>query len=387
MATKKVKEEKSLQDSTLDAFTMTNIMPISDTLDMVNKSFDVDDNQDTYQALELEEENDGDELTPDDEGIEATKKILDKSVKSVKKHDLGDESKETNKVDEDSDDLNWTPIYKLLEAELGVEFDEENMPEGSTKGFIDFVQGIIDENSKPKYSSNVVEQFDEFVKAGGNPFDFLEQNFSDDISEDIDLSDDDAQKHVLRTYYRMKGFNEAKIDRMVSKSESAGDLQEEAVDAFEEIKEIKAKEREEMLAEQKRQAEAIKQTQMKFVENTKSYVESLDSINDIKISKKDKEKVLPYIFSVDKDGKTPYQKAYEQDPVKFLVESALLSLIKPDIASKVKKETKNEIIKDIRRNLSKVSNDNARPGKGSSVYHDTEDEGFSAFERLAKGLK
>nr|DAE43765.1 MAG TPA: RecX family [Caudoviricetes sp.] len=103
---------------------------------------------------------------------------------------------------------------------------------------IDYFQKVIEEDSKPTYASEEMENLDNFVKQGGELSKYLkiEQEFDLD---NIDLEDENNQKSIVKLLLREKGFNEKQIDKKIQKYEDAGLLEDEAEDALEDLKEIK----------------------------------------------------------------------------------------------------------------------------------------------------
>jgi hypothetical protein len=108
---------------------------------------------------------------------------------------------------------------------------------------IDYFQKVIEEDSKPTYASEEMENLDNFVKQGGELSRYLQIEQEFDL-DNIDLEDENNQKSIVKLLLREKGFNEKQIDKKIQKYEDAGLLEDEAEDALEDLKEIKEQKKE-----------------------------------------------------------------------------------------------------------------------------------------------
>jgi hypothetical protein len=63
--------------------------------------------------------------------------------------------------------------------------------------------------------------------------------------DNIDIEDDEnAQKTVIKELLKEKGYNAKQIDKKISKYEDAGLLEDEAEDALEALRDIRAEKKE-----------------------------------------------------------------------------------------------------------------------------------------------
>lgn len=197
---------------------------------------------------------------------------------------------------------------------------DEERPK-TAEELIDYFADVISENSVPTYASDEVAALDEFVRNGGNIRDYIK------IDQDIDLDNIEVegnegnQRQILRELLKEKGFSDAQISKKLNKYEDAGILEDEAIDAVETLKEIKEQRKQQLLEDQKRYAAQQTQRQQQYVNNVVNTLKSMDNIYGVKISEKDKARVLQFIFKPDADGKTAFQKKWSED-VKNLLQTA-----------------------------------------------------------------
>ena len=77
--------------------------------------------------------------------------------------------------------------------------------------------------------------------------------------------------------------------------------------------------------EQRSAYDSIVAEQQKFYNNVVEQIESLTDVRGIKIPKEDKNVLMEYIFKVEPDGRTKYQKDYSKS-TKNLIESAYFTM-------------------------------------------------------------
>ena len=109
-----------------------------------------------------------------------------------------------------------------------------------------------------------------------------------DIS-DLDISIESNQRRVVREFLLEKGFTDDQIKRKLEKYEDADILEDEAADAIESLKEIKAEKQKALLENQKKANEQMIQEQQAFYNNVVNEIEALTDIRGIQIPKNDKQ--------------------------------------------------------------------------------------------------
>lgn len=296
------------------------------------------------------------EKKDDDPIEEPEKKDNDKEEKTTVKVDKNDK-KEEDVIIDNQDDLEpqlITNFFDAIAERLNwSDVEDEDKPK-DVDSLIDYFQKIIEEDSKPTYASEEMENLDNFVKQGGELSKYLkiEQEFDLD---NIDLEDENNQKSIVKLLLREKGFNEKQIDKKIQKYEDAGLLEDEAEDALEDLKEIKEQKKEQLLAEQKRTFEEYKQRQQDFYNSVTNEIKDLKNIRGIAIPEKDKKVLIDYILKPDSDGKTKYQKDYAKDSIKNLIESAYFTMNADKLIEAAKREGSNTAINKFKNSLKNTS--------------------------------
>lgn len=265
---------------------------------------------------------------------------------------------EVNNTDEHIEETNESAVvtgfFGAIAEKLGWDIDDEEEIPQDVESLIDYFQNKIEEESKPEYASEEIEALDNFVKQGGNIRDYFQIDAELDL-DNIDMDDEINQKRVIKELLKEKGFNENRINKMITKYEDAGILEDEAEDAIEDLKEIKEQKKEKLLAYQKKQYEQYKAQQLQFYNNVVDEIKGLKNIRGIAIPEKDKRVLIDYILKPDTDGKTKYQKDYAKGGVKNLIESAYFTMNADKLIEAAKKEGNNSAIDRFKKSLTSTS--------------------------------
>lgn len=315
-----------------------------DTKDNKDDDEETDDNKD-------DKEDDDEEEADDDENNEE-----------------GNEGEDDNK-DEDLASEQVTAFFDAISENLGWEFDEDEEKPKTVEELIDYITDVIEENSTPEFASDDVKAINEYVANGGD----IEKYFSVVNTEidydDIDLDDVSVQKSVLKEFLKEKGHSDKMIQKKLDKYEEAGILQDEAEDAAEEMKIIKEEKKKALLETQKKNHEAYIKQQQNFYNSVVKEIEDLKDIRGIKIPKEDKKQLLNYIFKLDSDGRSQYQKDYAKTN-RNLIESAYFTMKGDKLLSAAKQSGESSAIKKFKSTLSstkrvsskqKINNKTATP--------------------------
>ena len=103
-------------------------------------------------------------------------------------------------------------------------------------------------------------------------------------------------------------------------------LYEESEDALSRLKEIKQQELEENIKQQEQLAKQQYEQQQMFFEDVTKNINSLNDIRGISVPKEDRKALYDYIFKVDQSGVSQYQKDFNQNLTKNLIESAYFTM-------------------------------------------------------------
>lgn len=307
---------------------------------------------------EEEEEDDVDGKGEEDDDIETnepskTKKSSKKTTKTDKDNDTVDEKGEQDDIDSDDGTTSEELIvnfFDSLSEQLGwSDVEDEDKPK-TAEDLIEYFKDVIEENSVPQYASEEVEKLDEFVRNGGNLKDYFSIDADIDL-DNIEVEDNEInQKLVVKEFLKEKGFSAKQIDKKITKYEDAGILEDEAVDALEALKDIKAERKEKLLEEQQKSAREAQKQQQTFFNNVVSEIKGMDSIYGIEIPEKDKRALLEYIFKPDAEGVTKYQKDYAKS-LKNLITSAYFTMKGDSLITIAKQKGKKDALDNFKNSL------------------------------------
>lgn len=296
-----------------------------------------------------------------------------------KEETIEEEAEEEEDIEDNNEENVVTNFFDAMAEKLNWEFEEDEDKPKSVDELINYFQNVIEENSKPEYSSEEVEALDNFVKQGGDLKKYLTIDAELDL-DDIDIEDETNQKLVVKQLLKEKGFSTKKIDKLVSRYEEAGLLEDEAQDALEDLKEIKEERKKQLLEDQKKAYQIQLQRQQQFYDNVVSEIKGLKNIRGITVPEKDKKVLMDYILKPDTDGKTKYQKDYAKGGVKNLIESAYFTMNADKLIEAAKREGNNSAIDKFRRSLksSSITTKSRKQATGS----DDDPIWFSAARQL-----
>lgn len=296
-----------------------------------------------------------------------------------KEETIEEEAEEEEEIENNNEENVVTNFFDAMAEKLNWEFEEDEDKPKSVDELINYFQNVIEENSKPEYSSEEVEALDNFVKQGGDLKKYLTIDAELDL-DDIDIEDEANQKLVVKQLLKEKGFSTKKIDKLVSRYEEAGLLEDEAQDALEDLKEIKEERKKQLLEDQKKAYREQLQRQQQFYDNVVSEIKGLKNIRGITVPEKDKKVLIDYILKPDTDGKTKYQKDYAKGGVKNLIESAYFTMNADKLIEAAKREGNNSAIDKFRRSLksSSITTKSRKQATGS----DDDPIWFSAARQL-----
>lgn len=323
------------------------------------------------------EEQDTEEEEIEEEDIEDKPKR--KPGRPRKEETIEEETEEEEEIEYNNEENVVTNFFDAMAEKLNWEFEEGEDKPKNVDELINYFQNVIEENSKPEYSSEEVEALDNFVKQGGDLKKYLTIDAELDL-DDIDIEDEANQKLVVKQLLKEKGFSTKKIDKLVSRYEEAGLLEDEAQDALEDLKEIKEERKKQLLEDQKKAYREQLQRQQQFYDNVVSEIKGLKNIRGITVPEKDKKVLMDYILKPDTDGKTKYQKDYAKGGVKNLIESAYFTMNADKLIEAAKREGNNSAIDKFRRSLksSSITTKSRKQATGS----DDDPIWFSAARQL-----
>ena len=203
--------------------------------------------------------------------------------------------------------------------------DEDNKPV-TVDGLTDYIRQVVEENSKPQYSDDRIQKLDEYVKNGGKFEDFYTAQQEMMNLDNIDIEDESNQKAVVRELLKRSGYSDEKINRRIERFEDADMLEEEAEDALDRLKEIHQKELEDAEQQQLAYQKEQEQQAQEFFTSVSKGIDKLTNIRGISVPKDDRKALYDYIFKTDATGQSQYQKDFNKNLTKNLIESAYFTM-------------------------------------------------------------
>lgn len=342
-----IHQDDDIDDEELERLKQESVKARPATPGSKNKKTEEEEKVEEEETEDIEEE----EVEEPKKSKKASKK---KDKEEIEEEETEEEIEKESEEETEEDEVESKQVSALFDAiaeELEWDFDEEEEEEKpkTVEELVKYFKEVIEEQSTPEYASEDVAKLDEFVRNGGKLEDYFSITPGIDI-DNVDIENENEQKTVLRELLARKGYSDKQIAKKIERFEDAGVLEDEAKDAVEELQEIVAKEKEELLEQQRIKKEEMVQRQQKFFDDVVGEIKSLDNIRGIKIPAKDKKELLAYIFKADASGKTQYQKDYSKS-VKNLIESAYFTMRGDTLLDAAKKQGTSSAIKNLKNSL------------------------------------
>lgn len=367
---KKKIENPSPLDDALSLF--GNAGEMGEVTDLDNHPYGDDDHQeddepDPAVVTEPEDDKKTDDTNPDntDDDSEIPEDVLarmngNQPVKSDDENDNNDD--DTEPVDNDNDDVSdadlaeaqqVTALFDAVVESFGFNPNDVNDDDKpiTVDGLTDYIRQVVDENSKPRYADDRIQKLDEYVKAGGKFEDFYSAQQEMMNLDNIDIEEESNQKAVVRELLKRSGYSDDKINRRIERFEDADMLEEEAEDALERLKEIHQKELEDAQREQYEYQQAQEQQAHEFFTSVSKSIDKLTNIRGISVPKDDRKALYDYIFKTDATGQSQYQKDFNKNLTKNLIESAYFTMKGDALISEAQKDGESSAAKKLRNIL------------------------------------
>lgn len=230
------------------------------------------------------------------------------------------------------------------------DIDEKDRPL-TVDDLTDYLAETVKQNSVPHYADERIQRLDEYVKNGGKFEDFYQKQ-SDGLSlENIDMEDEVNQKAVIRELLKYGNYSDEQINKKISRYEDADMLYEESEDALDRLKQIRKQEVENAAKQQEEFAKQQEAQQKAFFDSVTKDINSLTDIRGIAIPKEDRRALFDYIFKVDQNGMSQYQKDFNENLSKNLIESAYFTMKADALISKAEKKGESSAADKLRNLL------------------------------------
>ena len=310
-------------------------------------------------ANQVTEDGNADDLTVGNDDSKIPDDINNDPTKDNK-----DGNKDDSSIDDTINDDNIDPsdeevteaqqvnaLFDAVGESLGwnmADINEEDRPL-TVDDLTKYLGKVVEQNSTPSYADDRIQQLDEYVKNGGKFEDFYQIQQQSLSLDDIDIENEDNQIAIIKDLLKHNGYSNEQIDNKISRYQDADMLYEESQDALERLKIIRNDELERNAQYQKQIAEQQRVQQEEFFNSVTTDINNLNSIRGITVPKDDRKALYDYIFKVDQNGMSQYQKDFNQNLSKNLIESAYLTMKGDALISGAKKTGETSATEKLRK--------------------------------------
>lgn len=317
---------------------------------------------DTEDGDSEDDENKG-EFTVGNDDSDVPEHILNNSKKDDDKDntDINDNIDDSNDSEPSEEEVTEaqqvSALFDAVGESLGwnmTDFNDDDKPV-TVDQFTEYLGKVVEQNSVPKYADDRIAKLDEYVKNGGKFEDFYAKQQESLSFENLDLENESNQKSVIRELLKYNGYTDEQINNKISRYEDADMLYDESEDALERLKFIRQQELEDSRKQQEELAKQQEEQSKQFFQNVSQDISSLDSIRGISIPKEDRAALYDYIFKVDQDGISQYQKDFNANLSKNLIESAYFTMKGDALVSGAKRDGETSAAEKLRKLLRHTS--------------------------------
>lgn len=313
------------------------------------------------------EDNSADDTNPsntNDDDSEIPQDVLDRMDGKPKDEPIQEPANATVDNTEDVQELSDADVHEaqqvgLLFDAIGESFGwnmddvkEEDRPL-TVDDLTHYMREVVQQNSVPQYADERIQQLDEYVKNGGKFEDFYGKQQQSLSYDNMDMEDEDNQKAIVSELLRYSGYTDDQIKNKISRYEDADMLEEESADALDRLKQIKQHELE---MAQQQQAEYLQQQEeqsKQFYNDCMNQIKSLSSIRGVQIPKEDRAKLADYIFNVDQNGISKFQRDYnnQENFINNLLTTAYITMKGDSFISTAKRDGESSATEKLRKML------------------------------------
>ena len=336
----------------------------------------------------LEDDKKGEEENSHEDTSEIPEEVLNNMNNgSEKTDDLGSKRQEDNDKHEEPTEEDITEaqqvgaLFDAVAESFGWNVDdiEEDARPVTVEGLTDYLREVVEQNSKPEYADERVQKLDEYIKNGGRFEDFYAVQQQELNYDTLDIEDEQNQRAVIREFLQANGYKEDQINNKIDRYENADMLEEEAEDALSRLKTIRQQQAEQLQQEQE-QARLKQEEQNKaFITDMSTQINGLKEIRGIAIPKEDRKALFEYIFKQDANGMSQYQKDFQKNLTRNLIESAYFTMRADSFVTEAKKAGQTTAAQKLRQMLRHSS-------KNHTTFNADEDKQRPAWEIASKFL-
>ena len=216
-----------------------------------------------------------------------------------------------------------------------------------------YMREVVQQNSVPQYADERIQQLDEYVKNGGKFEDFYGKQQQSLSYDNMDMEDEDNQKAIVSELLRYSGYTDDQIKNKISRYEDADMLEEESADALDRLKQIKQHELEMAQQQQAAYLQQQEEQSKQFYNDCMNQIKSLSSIRGVQIPKEDRAKLADYIFNVDQNGISKFQRDYnnQENFINNLLTTAYITMKGDSFVSTAKRDGESSATEKLRKML------------------------------------
>lgn len=313
------------------------------------------------------EDNSADDTNPsnaNDDDSEIPQSVLDRMDEKSKDEPVQEPTNNTVDNTEDTSDPSDADVHEaqqvgLLFDAIGESFGwnmddikEEDRPL-TVDDLTHYMREVVQQNSVPQYADERIQQLDEYVKNGGKFEDFYGKQQQSLSYDNMDMEDEDNQKAVVSELLRYSGYTDDQIKNKISRYEDADMLEEESADALDRLKQIKQHELEVAQQQQAAYLQQQEEQSKQFYNDCMNQIKSLSSIRGVQIPKEDRAKLADYIFNVDQDGVSKFQRDYnnQENFINNLLTTAYITMKGDSFISTAKRDGESSATEKLRKML------------------------------------
>jgi hypothetical protein len=259
-------------------------------------------------------------------------------------------------------------LVKAFAERNGWETDENDTLPGSVEEFMEYVDTIIEYNSKPEFASDELAQLNEYVKKGGNLRDYIEQT---SIADEYNMESELDQRRAVSDLLKIQGYNSQQIQKKLKKYEDAGLLEDEATEAAETLKTLTERRKSEILEQNKALAQQREQAQRAYYDSVVENVKQMKDVRGVRITDKEKREVLEFLLRPGANGLTGFTE-HLQKSVGNLIELAVFARYPDKLLDATKhtgaKTALDELKEKLRNNVQHKATSNVSYGDSKRFW-------------------
>ena len=296
----------------------------------------------------------------------------DSEEEDPKEDPKAEDSDKDKEEDTEEEEDNAFRVFAEMQRESGIIDFEDDEFEESDEWLMSKISGSVDKkvedykDSMPMEIKYLLDNYEE-----GVPLKELlnmqhQEQMFDAISTEQLESNEGLQKNLVREFLARSGWGEERIQKKIQRYEDTGVLMEEADEALGSLIEGQKAQKENYVAQQKKEQKDRVEAHDKWLVDLKGHIgEKEEIIPGFVMSPKDKEAVYKGITKLDRDGKNEIMRARETDPEFDLKIAYLATVLKWDFSA-FERQSTTKATKKLAGVIKSTKKAGSRPSRGTS---------------------